>query len=580
MNINSIQLSIGSAFTGEGFQKAKAAVMDVNNNVKRAAGDATRLAGAFGEMDASAAKAMGAATGLVHALASFSITTIAVQGTMMAINLYLGELRERADAAKKKADELAASVKAAFDSTLTTRMGALQKEVKDIGDGFERVAKQAKSFSDALEGVRSSQAAGGIASLEVEKLNKMLEAHTDAERITIEKSYALLVAQARLTEAEQAGAEKIQAVTDEMQTNQKRLGVIDDQLAKLREDRAQLEEAMFSAKASEDKNWLEIQKRVNELKAQEETLEQKRIDTENAAEILELKLQKTKEDANTAQLNATAAVKQAELAQRDAAKQIQDRADKEKLAAAASEEQKLKDAELRDAKYTYTEKLKDAATIQKEANDAAKALEAAQRAYMSALDGYMSSGAALSGVFGANKSGMGKSGAIPVNVVRGVSMQVSDARAGARQFAQSTRINQVDLADLALRIGSSEGKQLAQAIQDCVKYNGTTITKCYGLSIYFPYESMSSVSSAINTYDTLGLDEEYAKVIKSFASLEYGGQVGSSASGYGSYGSGSFSSGGYGDLLSTLLGGYSYAGSSSSGSSPYGSSSPAGSLPA
>ena len=428
MNINSIQLSIGSAFTGEGFQKAKAAVMDVNNNVKRAAGDATRLAGAFGEMDASAAKAMGAATGLVHALASFSITTIAVQGTMMAINLYLGELRERADAAKKKADELAASVKAAFDSTLTTRMGALQKEVKDIGDGFERVAKQAKSFSDALEGVRSSQAAGGIASLEVEKLNKMLEAHTDAERITIEKSYALLVAQARLTEAEQAGAEKIQAVTDEMQTNQKRLGVIDDQLAKLREDRAQLEEAMFSAKASEDKNWLEIQKRVNELKAQEETLEQKRIDTENAAEILELKLQKTKEDANTAQLNATAAVKQAELAQRDAAKQIQDRADKEKLAAAASEEQKLKDAELRDAKYTYTEKLKDAATIQKEANDAAKALEAAQRAYMSALDGYMSSGAALSGVFGANKSGMGKSGAIPVNVVRGVSMQVSDAR--------------------------------------------------------------------------------------------------------------------------------------------------------
>ena len=78
--------------------------------------------------------------------------------------------------------------------------------------------------------------------------------------------------------------------------------------------------------------------------------------------------------------------------------------------------------------------------------------------------------------------------------------QVSNARAGARQFAQSTRINQVDLADLALRIGSEEGNALARTIQDCVKYNGTTITKCYGLSIYFPYESMSSVSSAVNTY--------------------------------------------------------------------------------
>ena len=74
-----------------------------------------------------------------------------------------------------------------------------------------------------------------------------------------------------------------------------------------------------------------------------------------------------------------------------------------------------------------------------------------------------------------------------------------------------------------------------------MKYNGTTITKCYGLSIYFPYETLNSVNSAINTYDSLGLDEEYAKVIKSFASIGYGGQLGSSASqgsynGYGSWG--------------------------------------------
>ena len=154
--------------------------------------------------------------------------------------------------------------------------------------------------------------------------------------------------------------------------------------------------------------------------------------------------------------------------------------------------------------------------------------------------------------------------------------QVSNARAGARQFAQSTRINQVDLAHLALRMQTSEGEALARAIQDCVKYNGTTITNCYGLSIYFPYENMSSVSSALNTYDTLGLDEEYAKVIKSFASLEYGGQVGSSASQSYGYSSGGFDS--YGDLLNTLLGGYSSAGSGSYGGSAYGSSGPSGAL--
>ena len=153
--------------------------------------------------------------------------------------------------------------------------------------------------------------------------------------------------------------------------------------------------------------------------------------------------------------------------------------------------------------------------------------------------------------------------------------QVSTARAGARQFAQSTRINQVDLADLALRIGSPEAKDLAEAVQSCVKYNGTTISRCYGLSIYFPYETLNSVNSAINTYDSLGLDEEYAKVIKSFASLEYGGQLGSSAS-QGSYANG------WGSLLESLYGSGAYGGSSggsswgstgsSSGSSAYGSS--------
>ena len=167
--------------------------------------------------------------------------------------------------------------------------------------------------------------------------------------------------------------------------------------------------------------------------------------------------------------------------------------------------------------------------------------------------------------------------------------QVSNARAGARQFAQSTRINQVDLADLALRIDTKESRALADAIQSCVKYNGTTISRCYGLSIYFPYETLNNVSTAINTYEAIGMDSAYSKCIKSFASLGYGSQVSSSASQSSSYGNsygnswsdwGSLfesyygsstnsygsSSGGYGELLESLMGSYS------------GSNSPLGSL--
>ncbi|MBQ3487432.1 MAG: peptidase C11, partial [Clostridia bacterium] len=157
--------------------------------------------------------------------------------------------------------------------------------------------------------------------------------------------------------------------------------------------------------------------------------------------------------------------------------------------------------------------------------------------------------------------------------------KVAEARANVRQFARQSRINQVDMIDLCDRIGTAESKTLASALKGCVAYNKTTISRAYGVSIYFPYESLNGVKSAVNTYNSLGIDAEYAKCIQSFASLEQGGQFASSASQqpYGSYSSG-------GDLLSTLLGGlmdsgaYGSSGGSSYGSSPYGSSSPLGSL--
>ena len=172
--------------------------------------------------------------------------------------------------------------------------------------------------------------------------------------------------------------------------------------------------------------------------------------------------------------------------------------------------------------------------------------------------------------------------AATTNLIKGNNYkQIADARANARQFARQSRINQVDMIDLCERIGTAESKTLAAALKGCVAYNKSTMTRAYGVSVYFPYETLNGVKNAINTYNNLGIDSEYTKCIQSFASVGQGGQFASSASqqGYGSYSSG-------GDLLSTLLGGFmdssSYGGSGSSygssGSSPYGSSSPLGSL--
>ncbi len=169
--------------------------------------------------------------------------------------------------------------------------------------------------------------------------------------------------------------------------------------------------------------------------------------------------------------------------------------------------------------------------------------------------------------------------AATTNLIKGNNYkQIADARANARQFARQSRINQVDMIDLCERIGTAESKTLAAALKGCVAYNKSTMTRAYGVSVYFPYETLNGVKNAINTYNNLGIDSEYTKCIQSFASVGQGGQFASSASqqGYGSYSSG-------GDLLSTLLGGFMDSGSYGSsgsgyGSSPYGSSSPLGSL--
>ena len=141
---------------------------------------------------------------------------------------------------------------------------------------------------------------------------------------------------------------------------------------------------------------------------------------------------------------------------------------------------------------------------------------------------------------------------------------VSNARSGAREFGSSSKIDQVDLVHLAKNMGTAEGDALSKAILGAVKYNRTSsnMTNSYGLSIYFPLNKTSYVDSAVNTYEEIGMDEEYARCIQAFAKLEVSGQAASGgssnpvpslsgSSSYGSYGSMDM----IGQLLGTFLGG-------------------------
>ena len=102
-------------------------------------------------------------------------------------------------------------------------------------------------------------------------------------------------------------------------------------------------------------------------------------------------------------------------------------------------------------------------------------------------------------------------------------------------------------------MNTNEGKALSNAIQSAVKYNRTSsnITNAYGVSIYFPYRRTSNVDTACNTYNKIGMDSDYSKCIKQFASLETSGQVATGGT-----------SSPLGSLMGSLLGGSSGSGSS------------------
>ena len=153
--------------------------------------------------------------------------------------------------------------------------------------------------------------------------------------------------------------------------------------------------------------------------------------------------------------------------------------------------------------------------------------------------------------------------------------KVSTARSKSREFAQQSRIDQIDLIHFARNLGTDEGKDLAKALEGAIKYNrtGGGISNAYGLSIYFPYKRANKVKQAVSTFQDIGMDEEYTRCIQEFASLEVSGQVsaGTPISSYGSHataypglmdsllGSGggyttSYSSGGLNELLGGMFG--------------------------
>ena len=156
--------------------------------------------------------------------------------------------------------------------------------------------------------------------------------------------------------------------------------------------------------------------------------------------------------------------------------------------------------------------------------------------------------------------------------------QVATARGNTKEFSRSSRLDQVDLVDLASKFDVDGSDELIAAVKSAVKYNKTyNINNSYGISVYFPYSSLGMVNSMMTIYDNIDMDEEYTKMVKSFATCASSGQIVTQNSGsYGtslfdilmgsdySYDDSYYSSDNYYDILNNAFnnnqGGYDYYG--------------------
>lgn len=375
---------IGSVFQGEGFKKAQKTIGDVNSGAARAAEAAEKLGGAMGGLDTSATKAFGALSSMLTSIMSLNAIAIVTQGGLIAINLVMEDMQKKAEAAAAAADELRKRVDAAFTAAVKDNAAGLNAEIKAIAGDFERITKQAVAFEAAMSGLKGSVATGGIINLEVEKINAMIDAQTDAQRQAIEAEYNLKIATEKAAASREQWSDKIAAADAAIVANTERAAILEKQLNAIAENRAKVEESMLAAKQSGSDKWRTLQDELNRLDERAAQLTSQLNDAKDSTLTLEAKRLQTIQDAENAEAQMTIAIRQAEMKQNDLGKAMAERAAAEVKAADAAEEA----AEAAEQQKELAELRAEGAELQRAANKATADVAKAEREYQAALAAY------------------------------------------------------------------------------------------------------------------------------------------------------------------------------------------------
>ena len=102
--------------------------------------------------------------------------------------------------------------------------------------------------------------------------------------------------------------------------------------------------------------------------------------------------------------------------------------------------------------------------------------------------------------------------------------QVSKALQKTKSFADG-EIDTIDIKDLAQNLENNYSDKLIKVLEDTVVYNKTTslVEKSNGLSIYFPNENLEYYENMIDTYNSIGFNNEYIDIMNEYVNIIAGG---------------------------------------------------------
>lgn len=413
-----LQFDIGSAFSGEGFKQAQVSVGNLNKGVRAATTTASQMSAALGGLDSSAAKAMGALTGMMQSLMTLNATAIVTQGAMLAITAYINKCNEEVEELTRRTADLKASVDRTFNRALAASVAEVHGEIKNISGDFDRVTSQAAAFQAALMGLKGSVATGGIINLEIEKVNEMLAAHSEAEKAQIEATYNLKIATEKAAAQREQWSGKIEAAETAVAKNAERVALYDQELAAVQAKRAELEEARLQAAVADKAKAAQIQAEIDKLAQAEANIRTQQNALREKSKTLEVQEQQARQDAANAEKQASIAVTQAAAKIEELKKSAESLAHEQEEAARKQDaENRLKEekaAQLKAEKAMHDE----AQAAQKAVNDAARDVAEAEQAYAAALAAYNANFAQNKMTEGVLEGGKNRSGrsAVPVRI--------------------------------------------------------------------------------------------------------------------------------------------------------------------